>query len=415
MESSTRRVRVLYTESNVDGTIGGSHYCLLHLVEHLDRARFEPVVLFFEDHALVPSFRAAADTRVEPPPPPSQWGRGQQPWAPVLALARRAANLVRFGGRVRANMAFLRRNGIRLVHLNNSITRTQDWMWAAILAGVPYVVHERGLNNRSTAIDRAVARRAALIVPMSRWIMDHMVERGVPSERIRVMYDGLDPASVAPARSEQELRSLYDVRPGQPVVGIVGNIRRWKGQETVVRAMARVVGHHPDAVCFLVGAATAADQPYFEHLQQIAAEAGITANLRFTGYQQDPASLVRMMQIVIHASVEPEPFGMVVLEAMAQRKPVVGSRAGGVVEMVVEGETGFTFPPGDAETLAARVNDLLADPERARRMGEAGYERLMESFTMTRYMEQVHEAYDSILSDRPLAPSAAAPASGHAQ
>ena len=252
---------------------------------------------------------------------------------------------------------------------------------------------------------------------MSRWIMDHMVERGVPAERIRVMYDGLDPASVAPTRSEQELRSVYDVRPGQPVVGIVGNIRRWKGQETVVRAMAEVVSRHPDAVCFLVGAVTPADQPYFEHLQQIATAAGITANLRFTGFQQDPASLVRMMQVVIHASVEPEPFGMVVLEAMAQRKPVVGSRAGGVVEMVVEGDTGFTFPPGDAETLAARVNELLADPDRARRMGEAGYARLMASFTMTRYMEQVHDAYDAILSGRPPAPSATvpAPASGHAQ
>jgi glycosyltransferase involved in cell wall biosynthesis len=114
-------------------------------------------------------------------------------------------------------------------------------------------------------------------------------------------------------------------------------------------------------------------------------EAGIGANVRFTGYQADPAGFVSMMSIVIHASIVPEPFGMVVLEAMAQRKPVIGSRAGGVVEMVVDGETGYTFPPGHHATLARGLIGLLNVPDRARRMGEAGYRRLVESLTILQY------------------------------
>ena len=76
-----------------------------------------------------------------------------------------------------------------------------------------------------------------------------------------------------------------------------------------------------------LGAATEGDKPYQDRLDALIDEAGIAANVRFTGYQPDPASFVNMMRFVLHASVQPEPFGMVVLEAMAQRKPVIGSPA----------------------------------------------------------------------------------------
>jgi glycosyltransferase involved in cell wall biosynthesis len=104
-----------------------------------------------------------------------------------------------------------------------------------------------------------------------------------------------------------------------------------------------------------------------------------------------------MMAGVIHASIDPEPFGMVVLEAMALRKPVIGSGAGGVIEMVVEGETGYTFPPGDSQVLASRVLALLGDPARAASMGEAGYRRVLDHFPLDAYVEAVQASYDEIL------------------
>jgi glycosyltransferase involved in cell wall biosynthesis len=275
-------------------------------------------------------------------------------------------------------------------------------MYAAFLAGVPCIVSERGLNHRYTAADRALARRLALIIPMSRWIMDHMVERGVDPANIRVLYDGLDASVIKSVRPPETIRQIYGLAPHQPIIGIVGNIREWKGQETVVQALILVAKMYPDVVCFFVGAATPEDQPYLSRLQVMLKEAGVEANARFTGYQSDPASFIGMMRVLIHASVQPEPFGMVVLEGMVQRKPVVGSRAGGVIEMVVEGETGYTFPPGDANLLAARVIELLGDPDKATRMGEAGYKRLMASFTLQRYMEDMHAVYGAVLRKEPI-------------
>ena len=401
MSDKANVTRVLYCESSADGTIGGSHYCLAYLVENLDRQRFEPTVVFYEHHPLIPRFQAAAETVILPQDQPVRWGEGRSGAAALPSvLARRIVNTGKFLGTVASNVRFLRSRKIGLVHLNNSITRHQNWILAALIARVPCIVHERGLSASYTAMDRAYARAANLIIPMSAWIRDHMVARGVSGHNIRVMYDGLDPASVPVVTPAAAVREAWKIAPHQTVIGMVGNLRPWKGQETVVRALIEVVKKWPDIVCLFVGAPTVADEAYQRRLQQLVREAGIEPNVRFTGYQKDVASLVNSMELVIHASIEPEPFGMVVLEAMAQRKAVVGSRAGGVIEMVVEGETGFTFEPGDSKMLAERIATLLADPDRRAQMGQRGYQRLLSNFTIERYMTQIHAAYGAALGDR---------------
>jgi len=404
--------KVLYCESNVDGTIGGSHYCLLWLVQNLDRSAFTPLVVFYEDHALVPRFKEVAETMVLPQADPVTWGAGKGGLLALpLGVLRRGVNFVKFLKRVGGYVSFLKQHDIALVHQNNSIKRHNDWMLASIVAGVPCIAHERGINRHFSWGERQLGRRMKMIIPMSKSIMDFMVKGGVSPDNIRVLYDGLDPARVRPQRTPEALRQEFGVGPDQPVIGIVGNVREWKGQETVVRALIAVLKAHPDVVCFFVGATTPWDTAYREKLDRLIADAGIGANVRFTGYQADPASFVNMMSIVMHASIEPEPFGMVVLEAMAQRKPIVGSRAGGVVEMVVEGQTGYTFPPGDHAELARRLIELLGDPARASRMGDAGYQRLLDSFSIEQYMNGIHSVYHSIVDQRPLSSSIGIPAS----
>lgn len=407
MNSPSSPKRVLYCESNMDGTIGGSHYCLLNMVERLDPSRYVPVTMFYQDHALIPRFSAVSETVVRPPHAP--WKAGADMTGVLasllkypLALVRRGVNFLKLVSLVRDEARWLREQHIDLVHLNNSVTRHHDWMIAALMSGVPCITHERGLNERYTAADRFFARRLALIVPMSRWIQDHMEARGVEPNNIRVLYDGLDPSRLKVTRDVSVIRREWNVADDQPVIGIVGNIRAWKGQEVVVRAMREIVNRRPDVVCFFVGASTEGDQPYVEKLNALVREAGLDASVRFTGYQNRVPDFVNMMSVVIHASIEPEPFGMVVLEAMALRKPVVGSAAGGVIEMVVEGVTGYTFPPGDPGVLATRVLELIEAPEKARAMGEAGYRRVVQDFPLDRYVSDIEAEYDRILGPTPL-------------
>lgn len=392
----TGAVRVLYCENNRDGTVGGSHYCLLHLVGGLDRGRFDPIVIFHERHPLVSRFEQNCPTLILPPPTTVPRRPGGSSISEKLKTVRR------FVAQIRERYRFLREHRIQLINLNNSVTRQQDWMVAALMAGIPCLTHERGLNARYSLLDRWLARRLALVIPVSRWVRDHMVRGGIDPANLRVLYDGLNPGAVVPRRAAAAIREEYGIRPGQPIVGIVGNVRTWKGQAVVIRALIEVARTHPDVVCFVVGASTEADAAYMTMLQDEITAAGIGAHVRFTGYQADPASFMAAMQFVLHASIEPEPYGMVLLEAMALRKAVVASRAGGPVELVEEGVTGLTFPPGDAPALAQQIRTLLDDPPLAARMGEAGRARLEREFSLDRYVADVQEAYAAILDGRPV-------------
>ncbi len=397
--------RVLYCESNSDGTVGGSHRCLLNLIEGLDRSRYEPLAVFCEEHALMPRFRAAAPVFVSTGRPSVRWGSDKRSgvdrlWQPAAVLARRATNALLASMTVLDHVRFLREHRIDLIHLNNSISRHHALMVAARFTGAPVVCHERGLPVYGFS-DRQFGRRVALIIPASQWIRARMLEQGVSPANIRVMYDGLDAESIAPAQSSDAVRRSWGLRMDQPVFGMIGNIRHWKGQETVVRALIDVIRRGHDVACVFVGAATEEDQDYLALLNRLISEAGIEANCRFTGYQSDVPSLIDAMDFIVHASVAPEPFGMVVLEAMAQHKAVIGARAGGVTEMVIDGETGLTFPSGDWRSLAAHIVTLLDDRALAARMGERGHHRVVTAFSLARYVADVQAAYDAALAGGP--------------
>jgi glycosyltransferase involved in cell wall biosynthesis len=123
----------------------------------------------------------------------------------------------------------------------------------------------------------------------------------------------------------------------------------------------------------------------------------VERNVLLTGYCPNIANILALAEIAVHTSVAPEPFGRVLLEAMALRKPVVGSRAGAVPEIVVHGQTGFTFTPGNPEELAGHILDLLADPARARAFGDAGYQRLVSHFHVRANVERTTAVYEKLL------------------
>jgi glycosyltransferase involved in cell wall biosynthesis len=133
-------------------------------------------------------------------------------------------------------------------------------------------------------------------------------------------------------------------------------------------------------------------------MRALVSSLGLQNHVIFAGYHRNVPDILMMADVVVHASTRPEPFGRVILEAMACRKPVIGSRAGGVPEIIEDGCTGLMFPPGDHEALSAAILHLLTDRERAARMGEAGYRRLIDRFHVTRNVAATEQVYDRILA-----------------
>jgi len=400
--------KILYCEGNTDGTIGGSYYSLFYLAEGLERTRFQPIVVFHRDHRLISKFRnAGITTYVLERPRPVHFGvlrKGicvRHPWVcRPIELVQSAANFTKNFLLTSVRYAhFLRKHRIDLVHLNNSITRNHDWMMAAKLAGIPCVTHERGINRNYSFSSRLMARGLDAVICISQAVRESLVSHGVNTKRMRVVYNGLDYQRVQTRRNAREIREKYGIADSQPVVGIVGNLKEWKGQETVVRAVSLVKAKYPTIVCLLVGDTAEDDRYYEERIRRVVTDNAMERNIVFTGYQENVADFTNVMDIVIHASELPEPFGRVLLEAMAMKKPLIGARAGAVTEIIDEGVTGSTFTPGNWSELASRITELLEDGSRAQRLGECGFRRLVEHFNISRNIETTTNVYKEVLQN----------------
>jgi glycosyltransferase involved in cell wall biosynthesis len=397
--------RILYCEGNVDGTIGGSYFSLLFLVEHLDRSQFEPIVVFHLPHALEHRFRAiVSDVRILERSArfrlrlrDTELCRRAPVLCKPLGWVQSAVNVARYIWRVGSLAALLKHERIALLHLNNSVTRNHEWMLAAWLTRTPFVTHERGINDRFSRSCYFFAPKLAAIICISGAVRDNLRDHGLAKTKLRVIHNGLDPMRVRPERSPEQVRRAYGIAAGRPVIGMVGNINEWKGQEVVLRALPAIVRRFPTLACIFVGATSQSAQPYEQRLKRLIVELGFQANVVFTGYCSNVADVMNIMFVALHASIAPEPFGRVLLEAMALKKPVVGSRDGAVTEIVIDGETGYTFPPGDSDALAARVVELLEDEQKRRMFGEAGFDRLTKEFHVTRNVERTKELYLEVL------------------
>ena len=386
--------RVLYVEHNTDGTVGGSHLCLLEICRAIDRARYQPVVCFFQDNALVPAFReAGVEVHFRRAWAPAAFGETLGVLGRLLRMPYNVAHMLIV--RPIVWLGFLRRLRIDLVHLNNACGFDHDLMLAARLAGIPCVIHERGIEPVVSAFTRFFANRVAGIVAISDAVRDNLLAKGIRARQLCRIDDGIDPSRLVQQQSVEALRRVWGVMAQTPVIGIVGNIKCWKGQETVIRAAHRLKARFPALRCFVVGAV--GDPEYKAHLDAIVRELQLHETVVFTGFQARPTDLMALFDVCVHASVEPEPFGIVILEAMGKAKPVVATNIGAPREIVVEGETGFCTPPGDAAALAERLERLLIDAALRERLGRNGDRRLRERYTARRNVEAIESLYTRIL------------------
>jgi glycosyltransferase involved in cell wall biosynthesis len=386
--------RVLYVEGNVDGTIGGSFFSLYFLARGLDRSRYEPIVVFAADTALIPTLRRSGiDTRVIAPTPPAVCrGRGGRLVAKAINFHR---GFIAEPGRL---ARLLRAEKVALVHLNNSIMTNHVWMVAARRAGVPCVTHERGINEAYSQRSRWLGRRLDVVICISDAVRTNFEARGMRHLRLITIPNGLDPSDMSVSIEPSAIFREFGLPPTKRLVGIVGNIKEWKGQEVVVRAMARLADRHPDVICLLIGDSSQSSLGYRNRVERLIADSGLTNRISLIGYRANVPDYVNALDVLIHASIEPEPFGRVVLEGMALRKPVIGARGGGVPEIIQHGKTGLLYTPGSDSELADCLSLLLGDDDLRRSMGEAGYARLVSDFSIERNVQLTQQLYDSLLS-----------------
>ena len=258
---------------------------------------------------------------------------------------------------------------------------------AGVIARKPVVWHLRdilGQGHFSAANARTVIAvanwRAARVVANSRATADAFVAAGGKPSLVTVVHNGIDPApfdALGP-HSCREVRAELGIASDAFVVGIFSRLHPWKGQSVLLDAVARMPGVHALVVG---GALFSGEAPYELELRARAELPSYAGRVHMLGARDDVPRLLAACTVVVHASVLPEPFGRVLVEAMLAGRPVIASNAGGVPEVVTDGETGVLVPPGDARALGEALDALRRDAARTAAMAQRGAARARERFS----------------------------------
>ena len=297
-------------------------------------------------------------------------------------------------GAVRAATWFRHQAGRFDVAIAND---TRAALYTAIggaLGGPPYVWHVHDILRARQPLQRlAVRLRPAAWIANSGAVASSLVRHGAPSRRVVVVHNGVDATRFHPAVASTPLRSELGVDDSVLLVGAVGRLVPWKGLEVLLQAADRLRGVVPEAIYLVVGdtITDTANRPdaerYRDALVALTDRLSLGSRVRFLGDRADMPRVMAALDVLVHSATD-EPFGRVLIEAMAAGKAVVAARGGGVTEIVEDGVTGYVVPPRDVDAVAQRVA-LLANRERRCAMGRAGRRRALERFSLEAYGDAV--------------------------
>ena len=329
-------------------------------------------------------------------------GQGVGKWSKLRGISK---NLGAFASLLKLAW-YVRSRRIEILHTTD---RPRDSLLTTLLSrltGAKSVIH---LHIKwQSKIGRAAVmalNSCAGALAISQFVRQSLLDGGIPDSKIYTALNASDPETFDPAKAQRGLlRAKFELAEDTPLIGIVARIMVWKGHLDLIEALAKVKQVIPDVRLAIVGKADllAGNSPesYEGQVRRRIAELGLEENVLWAGWFDDAPRVMADLDVVAVPSWE-EPFGLVVTEAMAMERPVVGYDSGALPEIVTDGVEGLLVPPKDTDALANALITLLSDPARCAAMGKAGRARVLQQFRPSRQADDVAEIYRCILAGKP--------------
>ena len=359
------------------GQISGAEMVLLDVVQLWPTAS----AFLFEDG---PLRQALADKQLDVTV--AHWGGG-------LAKVRRNSSILRIAsvvgrlfavalelGRAARHHDLLYANSQKAFVLSAIVTtfvrRPLVWHLHDIISAAHF-----GAVQRRVQIGLANRRAAKVIVP-SLAAADAFIAEGGRADLVEVVANGLD---VTPERTPPaELRRQLGL-PDGTLVGVFSRLAPWKGQHVVLQALAKV----PGVNCIIAGDALFGEQAYADKLACMVRDLGLAGRVHFLGQRNDVARLMRAADIMVHPSIDPEPFGRTLVEAMLSGVPVIATDAGAASDILESGRAGTLVPPGDADALAGAITRISSGPDRLAGQLEYASNRARTLYSRARMLDGI--------------------------
>lgn len=377
-------MRVLYL--NHVSSMGGAEHSLLELLKRVPRGEVEPVVALPEEGPLASHLRSIGIEIVI-----ASLARLKRRPGPFRAFR----DVLRILGARRQLARFVESREIDLLHANSvsshfvagPVGRSQ---------GRPVVWHARDLRPIPIA-RRMLGKTATRIIAISQAVRRSLLDQGFPEDKIVVLYNGVDTARFHPGRTGGTERERLNVPAGGFVFGMIAQMVPWKRHDLFLEAASQIAARYPHARFWIAGDDAFADHPdYVASLRGQAESSALADKVLFLGYRENIEEVMAGLDALVLPS-DAEPFGRVLIEAMAMGKPVIATRAGGPPEVLEEGQHGFLTSPGDRSELYQAMARMVEEPERAHSMGTAARRHVEDCFSIDRHVAATVSLYRELV------------------
>lgn len=404
--TKTPTKKILYVENGIG--YGGAIICLRHLVRNLDRAHFTPMVVTGRTG---PQYREIANE--------AKWKHIPDRHIDIVGAHRKLdpkAWIDKVPGlRFIANQVLARADDLfnflpfflhllwtawrfkaDLIHANNEPLCNRAALLVGKVLKIPTVCHVRG-DQEGSRLMRWAFSLPSHFTPVSHWVSKSIQDKlNIPEHKISVIYDGLELDGLDPNTSGKAFRRQYHLHDDDFVVGLVGLLIPWKGQEIFLDA-AKVLNAKIPRLKMLIVGGTPNDCVAFEnHLRQRVAQEGLESVVQFTGHNTDMPGVYKGLDIVVSASTSPEPLGTVVIEAMAMARPLIGPKHGGAAEMMTHEKTGLLFTPRDSASLAEAIYNFYQSTETREQLGTAARQHALDTFAVEKHTHLIQDVYSKL-------------------
>ena len=405
--SNNIKNHILYVENGIG--YGGAVICLRHLVRNLDRNRFKPLVVTGRSTPQYQEIRQDAEWLCIPDRRIDVVGmraslKQSAGWHRIYGLKwllnqllARADDLFNFLPFFLHLLWVAWRFKADLIHANNEPLCNR----AALLVGktlhIPVICHVRGDQDGSRLMNWAFTLPDHFI-SISQWIAKSIEEKlQVPPEKNSLIYDGIALEKLDINADGADFRRQYNIPQDAFAVGLVGLLIPWKGQELFLDTAKLLKDAIPNLKMVIVGGTPDDYVPYENRLRQRVIQEQLEASVIFTGHVSKMEPVYNGLDVVISASMSPEPLGIVIIEGMAMGRPMIGPNHGGTAEIMEHNRTGLLFTPKDPVSLATEIKKYYFNSELRHQLGHNARLHVIEKFAMKAFIDEVQALYDSFL------------------
>ena len=371
-----RKIKILFFHPNE--FFGPEMNVMAQVIRHLDQTRFSSYLVVNSDATGTLKLSEADGVTLYR----LKFGRGLRGsgGAGLASVRHLPSSVLRMA-------RYARKEGIEIVHCSGTPRAAIMGFIAARLAGARLLLHYHVLPGRYAGprrlLENVVSKRADRAVAVSEFLASQIPSTGIPRDKIDVVVNGVDVSRFNPGVDGTVMRQEYGIAPDEILVLQLARIIQQKRQEDVVRAVAIARRREKRLRCLIVGwedpRYTGPFPSYRAELEHIAAQENLGESLMIMPARREAAELIAASDIVAMPSIG-DAWNLVVTEAMAVGRPVIGANSGGIPEQIVDGETGFLVPERSPEVLADRMMRLAQDSELRHRMGTAAWQRAEACF-----------------------------------